>query len=118
MTLSSPKLIVERPPGGAWTRVICFSVKELPAFWFTPEAYALDDSKLAVGDTTAGSAPASTSIHSCLRRFHTIFLPCGVAGAPVEPRERVVLLTWERLMITEDVSVVSCRLLLRCRLRQ
>lgn len=84
VVLSSPKLIVERPPGGAWTRVMGFSVKKLPEFWSTPEAYALDDSKLAVGETAAGSAPASTSIHSCLRRFHTGDVPGSRHRAEVE----------------------------------
>lgn len=29
------------------------------------------------------------------------FLPFGVAGSPVEPKERVVLLTWLRLMVAK-----------------
>lgn len=44
-----------------------------------------------------------------------IFLPFGVAGSPVDPKERVVLLTWLRLMVTKNARGVKwARFLYSC----
>ena len=41
--LSSPKTMLERPPGGACTRVDGRSVMTLPQFWLAPLANAFED---------------------------------------------------------------------------
>jgi hypothetical protein len=38
-----PNVMEDAPPGGAWMRVMRRSVSTLPAFWFVPVAYWLDD---------------------------------------------------------------------------
>lgn len=41
------------------------------------------------------------------KKLSPIFLPLGVAGSPVVPKERVVLLTCERLMVARDPATRS-----------
>ena len=63
--LSSPKLICEWPPGGAWRRVDERSVMTLPQFWFAPLAYALLEPRMRPASPPNAELPWAGSSYGC-----------------------------------------------------